>query len=81
MKREDIEKRLEEIFGKGSRQEIEKAETNEKIAERIEEMATREEQFIVWERMKGKQRSGSGKTRGSTPLENEQELPCPVWWR
>ena len=52
MKREDIEKRLEEIFGKGSRQEIEKAETNEKIAERIEEMAKREEQFIIWEGMR-----------------------------
>ena len=52
MKREDIEKRLEEIFGKGSRQEIEKAETNEKIAERIEEMAKREEHFIILERMR-----------------------------
>ena len=52
MRREEIEKRLEEIFGKGSRQEIEKATTNEKIAERIEEMTKCEEQVIAWETMR-----------------------------
>ena len=41
--KEEIEKRLEEIFGIGSRQEIQKATTNEKIAERIEEMTKCEE--------------------------------------
>ena len=52
MKKEEIEKRLEEIFGRGSRQEIEKAATNEKIVERIEELSKREEQFEEWERMR-----------------------------
>ena len=52
MKKEEIEKRLEEIFGRGSRQEIEKATTNEKRVERIEEMSKREEQFEEWEKMR-----------------------------
>ena len=52
MRREDIEKRLEDIFGKGSSQEIEKATTNEKIVERIEEVSKREEQFDEWEKMR-----------------------------
>ena len=41
MKKEEIERRLDEIFGRGSGQEIEKATTN-KIVERIEEMSKRE---------------------------------------
>ena len=43
MKKEEIERRFDEIFGRGSRQEIEKATTNEKIVERIEELSKREE--------------------------------------
>ena len=42
MKKEEIDKRLDEIFGRGCSQEIEKATTNEKIVERIEEMSKRE---------------------------------------
>ena len=38
-RREEIERRLELIFGKGSKKEIEKASTDQKIAERIEELA------------------------------------------
>ena len=52
MRKEDIEKRLEEIFGRGSSQEIKKAATNEKIVERIEELSKREEQLEVWEKMR-----------------------------
>ena len=52
MKKEDVERRLEEIFGEGSRQEIKDATTNEKIAERIEEMSKRERQFEIWEEMR-----------------------------
>ena len=52
MTNDKIERRLEEIFGKGSRQEIEGATTKEKIAERIEELSKREEQFEEWERMR-----------------------------
>ena len=52
MTKDVIERRLEEIFGKGIRQEIEGAATKEKIAERIEELSKREEQFEEWERMR-----------------------------
>ena len=41
--KKEIEKRLEEIFGKGSRQEIERVSTTEKIVERIEKLSKREE--------------------------------------
>ena len=52
MKKEDIEAKPEEIFGKGSSKEIETEMTKEKIAERIEESSRREEQFDKWERMR-----------------------------
>ena len=45
MRKEEIERRLEEIFGKGSGQEIEKATTVEKMIGRIEELSKREEQL------------------------------------
>ena len=52
MSKVEVMRRLEEIFGRGSSQEIEKATTKEKIAERIEELAKREQQFEVWEKMR-----------------------------
>ena len=52
MRKEEIVTKLEEIFGNGSGQEIEKATTKEKVAERIEEMSRREEQFEIWEKMR-----------------------------
>ena len=52
MRKEDVEKRLEEIFGHGCRDEIRTATTTEKLAERIEELSRREEQFDEWERMR-----------------------------
>ena len=45
MKKDDIECRIEAIFGKGSAQEIENATTKEKIVERIEELSKREQQL------------------------------------
>ena len=51
MRKEEIERMLEKIFGKGSGQEIENANTMEKIAERIEELSKREEQLEEWEKM------------------------------
>ena len=45
-------KRLDEIFGKVSGHEIEKATTDGKIVERIEELSKREEQLEQWERMR-----------------------------
>ena len=39
LKKEDIERKLEAIFGEGSHQEIAEATTTEKIVERIEEMS------------------------------------------
>ena len=52
MRKEDIEKRLEKIFGVGNGQEIEKATSKEKIVERIEVMSRREAQFDEWEKMR-----------------------------
>ena len=52
MKREEIERRLEGIFGKGAVQEIQKAITKETTIERIEEMSKTEEQFETWENMR-----------------------------
>ena len=52
MRKEKIEEKLDEIFGKGSHQEIESVTTIEKIVERIAEMAKREEQFEKWETMR-----------------------------
>ena len=49
LRKEEIERRLEDIFGKGSRQEIENARTREKMIERIEELSKREAQFEEWE--------------------------------
>ena len=52
LRKEDVVKRLENIFGEGSGKEIEKATTSEKIVERVEEMSKREEQFALWEKMR-----------------------------
>ena len=43
---------LEKIFDRGSGQEIENANTMEKIAERIEELSRREEQLEAWDNMR-----------------------------
>ena len=52
MMKEEIERRLEQIFGRGSSQEIKAATTKDKIVERIEEMAKSEQQFDEWETMR-----------------------------
>ena len=48
-KKEEIERKLDENFGKGRHLEIATAETRNKIVERIEELSKREEQFEIWE--------------------------------
>ena len=52
MTKDDIERSLEVIFGKGSSKEIEGITAREKIAERIEEMSKTEQQFEECERMR-----------------------------
>ena len=64
-------KRLEGIFRKGSGQEIEKIETNEKIAERIEELSKREEQYEKWEKMRQDTKRKQRGDRRKTFLEEE----------
>ena len=44
-KKEEVERRLEEIFSKGSRQDMEKATSIEKTIERIEELSKWDEQL------------------------------------
>ena len=45
MRKDEMVRSLEEIFGKGCGQDIAKAATVEKIVERIEELSKREEQL------------------------------------
>ena len=52
MKMQDIATKVEEIFGKGSSQELGKEMAREKIIERIEEISRREAQFDEWEKMR-----------------------------
>ena len=70
MRREEIVKRLETIFGKGSGQEIDKIDTNEKIAERIEELSKREEQYEKWEKM-----------RQDTKRKQREDRRINIFWR
>ena len=56
MIKDEIKRRLDEIFGSGSGEEIEKATTTEKIVERIEELSKREAQFEEWETMRQESR-------------------------
>ena len=66
-RKEEIERKLDEIFGKGRHLEIATAETTNKVVERIEEMSKTEEQFEVWEKMRTKyKRKQRGGTEGST---------------
>ena len=51
MRKVEIPRRVEVIFGKGSRQEVENATTIE-ITKRIAEMSKREEKFDEWEEMR-----------------------------
>ena len=50
LRKEEIMVMLEKIFGKGSRQEIDKASTKGEITERIEEMSRRDKQFDTREK-------------------------------
>ena len=52
MSKAEIERRIEEIFGKGSVQVIWNATRKEKIEERVEELSKREQQFDECERMR-----------------------------
>ena len=52
MRRDEIERNIEEIFGKGSKEEIGKMTSIEKIIERIVEMSKREAQLDEWEKMR-----------------------------
>ena len=79
--KETIERKLDEIFGRGSSQEIEKATTTENIAERIEEMSLREEQFEMWEKMRLEARRKQPEDRRLNILWRRKEFPCPVWRR
>ena len=54
----EIERQLEQIFGKGSSKEIQAATTKEKIVERIEELSKREEQIDEWETTRKEVRRG-----------------------
>ena len=52
MNKDEIERNIEKIFGKGCKEEIEKVTITEKIVERVEEMSKRETQLEEWETMR-----------------------------
>ena len=68
-------KRLDEIFGKVSGHEIEKATTDGKIVERIEELSKRETKIEEWERMRRESKDTEGRQKTEHLLEEEQDLP------
>ena len=78
MRKEEIEKRLEEIFGKGSKQEIEKATTNEKIIERIVELSERGAAGRVGEDEAGRKEKADGGQKTQRLLEEKQDISCPI---
>ena len=49
IKKDEIERTMEEIFGKRSQKEIENVTAREKIVERIEDISKTEQQFEEWE--------------------------------
>ena len=52
MNKDEINRNVEKIFGKGCKEEIEKVTTIEKIVERVEEMSKRETQLEERESMR-----------------------------
>ena len=52
MNKDEIERNIEKMFGKGCKEENEKVTTMEKIVERVEEMSKRETQLEEWETMR-----------------------------
>ena len=63
-------KKMDEIFGKGSREELANALTSDKMVERIEEISKTEEQFEVWE-----------KTRTENKRKEREDRRLNVFWR
>ena len=70
MRIREIKRMLEEIYGKGSSKEIERAATNEKMIERIEEMSRTDEQFEIWEKM-----------RKETERKQREDKRLNLFWR
>ena len=70
MSKDDIERSLKAILGKGSSKEIAEATTNQKIVERIEEMSKREVQFEEWEKMRREKKQ-----------RHRQDRRLNVFWR
>ena len=70
MTNEEIESLIEDIFGRGSSQETEKAMAKEKIIQRIEEIAKREPQFDEWEKM-----------RQDTKRKQREDRRLNIFWR
>ena len=76
---------MEEIFGKGSRHEIENVTAREKIVERIEDMSKTEQQYEEWEAMRREEKkrqredrrlnSSGGETRPSQPSLEARQRP------
>ena len=79
IRKEEAEKRLDGIFGRGGRHDIETAMTKEEIDERIEEIAKREEQFEKREMMRrDAKRRENGRRKAQPLLDEEQVLPQAV---
>ena len=61
MSKDAIERKLDEIFGKGTSKDIEEATTEEMIVERIEQVSKREAQFDFWENMRREAKTAKGR--------------------
>ena len=76
MRKEEIIRRLEGIFGKGCSQEIENASSNETIFERIKEMSRTNERFETWEKMRKEFKRRQREDKRLTPS-GEETNPSP----
>ena len=81
MRREEIGRRLDEIFGNGIGDEFEKASTTEKIVERIEDLSKRESQFEEWETMIQETKRRQMEDKRLNAFWRRKDIPRPIWRR
>ena len=89
MRKDEIGRSVEEIFGKGSREEIAKMTDIQKIVERIVEMSKNEAQLEEWEKMRSEAKRKQRENRRlnlfwrkkSSSLRNSVEVKTPQKWK
>ena len=79
VRKDEVERRIDEIFGNRRGCEIEKATTTERIVERIEELSKREAQLEEWERMRQEAKKRQREDRRlNTFWRKNKTFPCSL---